>query len=237
MPRTLIGSCETPYRRAVFLRPSHYEGKLADVQICVEHMYCKDLGRGVIAAYGSYTVFLLFTYEEFGGKPACFHRMIRQPFSLLFTDGMPDADAFEIQFVPKAAARPQDTHAAEWTVEITATATAAFYEETAAKPPETLISTTAAPVPDKNGQDTAPPPAAETKDPPAASPPAHPADDETPKPTEAPAPETPPDEPNDPPNPTAGGRYWRIRPDASVPPERLLEMEEAPRSAFMEESI
>ncbi|ADU27196.1 hypothetical protein [Ethanoligenens harbinense] len=230
MSRTLVGSCETPYRKTILLPASHYESELADAQTCVEHIFCKDLGGGVIAAYGSYAVFLLFTYKDFSGKPACFHQMIRQTFSLLFEDGVPDADAFEIQFTPQAAARPKGAHAIEWAVEITAAAGVSFYKET--MPAETLIPAAA----EKPEQDAPPPPDGETKATPAASLPAHAPEKNSPKPTEDHAPETPPDKDAEPKKPETGGRFWRIRPDASVSPEKLLEMEEAHRSTFMEES-
>lgn len=232
MSKAVIETCSTPYQKSITLRVSHYDSRIADVQPCVEHLFCKDLGDGTLAAYGFYSVLLLFTCTDFSGKRMCFHMLIRQAFSLLFEEKISETDAYEVQFVPQITANPIDSHAIDWLVEIKADAKAIFYSET---PDESLKTIPAIghsvtdeekpkeeeenpPIPQKQAEDT----------------------DRLPSQSEArdsntEAPETTQDEETLEEHEDITGNYWRILPDASVPMDELLDMDEIGRRKFMED--
>ncbi|MFT9055938.1 MAG: hypothetical protein ABF449_04830 [Ethanoligenens sp.] len=235
MSRTVIGTCKTHYQKTVTLCVSHYESSIADIQTCVEHIFCKDLENGFIAVYGSYLIFLLFTHEDFSGKQSCTHTLIRQTFSVRLKDSKPDASAFEVQFSPKATAHPEGPHTTEWTVDISADAKAVFFKDNPSKSDEAVATVSATPALTQAEPQMPPPPKAET--PAAKHKPSLPA----PHLEEQPADSSKKDAPatNADANPKQEkqmkhGGFWRIRSNAPVSAEHLLDMEEAHRLEFME---
>lgn len=228
MSKTVIHSCSTSYQKSVTLHVSHYESSIADVQPCVEHLFCKKIDNGTFAAYGFYSVFFLFTCVDFNGKYLCFHMLVRQAFSLLFEGEVPDTDIYEVQFVPRVTAHPTDPHAATWSVEIHADAKAIFYAETPAESPKAMIpvidrSTTGEKQQVSQEEEKLSNPQPQVKDPDVLLPEAKTKDSETEDSETRQDAEAIP------------GNYWRILSDASVPMDELLDMDEIGRREFMED--
>ena len=206
MPKTLSGACETVYHKTAALILPRYECTVADIQSCVEHLFCKELNNGEFAAFGCFSAFFLFTYEDFSGKTICFSRMVRQPFSILFAGGPAKADTFEVQFTPQVTVVPSGARTSEWRADFSAHAKILFYQVTAPQPE---------PLPEPEPPQPPQPPA------------------ETEKVAPLPPPKQDPTPDADPPLPDV--KYWRIRPDITVSAEKLLEMEENNRRTFMED--
>lgn len=235
MSKTIIETCSAPYQKSITLRVSHYDSRIADVQSCVEHLFCKDLGDGTLAAYGFYSVLLLFTCADFSGKRMCFHMLIRQAFSLLFERKASETDAYEVQFVPQITAHPIDSHAIDWLVEIKADAKAIFYAETPDESLKAMIPVTGHPVMDEEKQvsqeEEKSPPISQTQaDDTDGLPPESEATDSN---TEAPEPRQDAETMEE--HEDIAGNYWRILPDTSVPMDELLNMDEVGRRKFMED--
>lgn len=238
MPKTILYTSSAPYQKTVTLHVPHYESSVADIQPCVEHLFCKNLGEGTLAVYGSYAIFLLFTCADFSGKRNSFHILIRQAFSVLLEGKISETDTYEIQFVPNVTAHSTDTHALEWLVEIKADAKAVFYAETPDPSPPAVIPVIPKPTADpkqpqppvkrENGIDQLQLPAGKE---------------------EIPAPEkkldtkdrgeqnAQTDEKSRQPvleKKKIQEKCWKIRSDASISMDELLDMDEAGRQKFMD---
>lgn len=217
MSRTLIGERKKKYQKNAVFRLAYYECAIADIRTCVEHLFHKDLGNGTIAVFGSYLVFILFKRTDSSGKILCFHTVIHHSFCILLEDGVPDADAVDINFHPEVS-YTCDPHAIDWEIKITAEVKASFFtdsekEQANGEVPseEELPSSHVRPKADSDENQDTPLPSASPEE-------TH----------------TYPDAGDGLPGEDASHKIWKIKPNVSVSVEELLDMDEDNRNLFIE---
>lgn len=114
-----------PYHKSVTFRLPRRSAVPAAAETCVEHLFFAPVRDGVCAAYGTYSVFILYSYMDERAGLICAQTAVRQMFTLPVTCESGGAQPTQAYFEPRAALRPGVLRGT-WTVDIAAEARLLF---------------------------------------------------------------------------------------------------------------
>lgn len=122
---TAMRGLSAPYSKSVTFRLPRSSAVPAAAETCVEHLFFAPVRGDTCAVYGTYAIFILYSFADERGGLVCAQTAVRQMFTVPLPGALPGAMPSQAFFEPQAALRP-GTLRGTWTVDISAEAQLMF---------------------------------------------------------------------------------------------------------------